>query len=144
MYRNFEKLHTDVYALLRSLGVKADHTQFFYTAYAIALVANQPLRGLFFTCMVLRPVAMFYDIPVTTVRDAIHCTAGEAADAGTFLFADIFSRRQSCPPRRSLSGSPVISTTNVLFDRLPHMIYVDTVHLSSLCIHPYGSSVMHA
>ena len=87
MYRNFEKLHTDVYALLRSLGVKADHTQFFYTAYAIALVANQPLRGLFFTCMVLRPVAMFYDIPVTTVRDAIHCTAG------TFLFADIFSRR---------------------------------------------------
>lgn len=93
MYRNFEKLHTDVYALLRSLGVKADHTQFFYTAYAIALVANQPLRGLFFTCMVLRPVAMFYDIPVTTVRDAIHCTAGEAADAGTFLFADIFSRR---------------------------------------------------
>ena len=72
MYRNFEKLHTDVYALLRSLGVKANHTQFFYTAYAIALVANQPLRGLFFTCMVLRPVA---------------------ADAGTFLFADIFSRR---------------------------------------------------
>ena len=37
MYRNFEKLHTDVYALLRSLGVKANHTQFFYTAYAIAL-----------------------------------------------------------------------------------------------------------
>ena len=102
MYRDFEKLHTDVYGLLRSLGVKAGHTQFFYTAYAIALVADQPLRGLFFTCMVLRPVAMFYGIPVTAARDAIHYTADEASNAGTFLFTDIFSRRAE------LSAAPFV------------------------------------
>lgn len=102
MYRNFESLHTDVYALLRALGVRADHTQFFYAAYAIALVADQPLRGFFFTLMVLRPVARLYDVPVSAVRDAIHCTADEAADAGTFLFADIFSRRAE------LSAAPFV------------------------------------
>lgn len=48
MHRDFESLHVNVYALLRDLGVSADHTQFFYTAYAVALVADQPLRGLLF------------------------------------------------------------------------------------------------
>ena len=102
MYRDFERLHTDVYALLRSLGVKADHTQFFYTAYAITLAARQPLRGLFFAFMILRPVAKFYDVPVTAVRDAICYTADEAANAGAFLFANIFSRRAG------LSSAPFV------------------------------------
>ena len=31
MHRDFESLHVNVYALLRDLGVSADHTQFFYT-----------------------------------------------------------------------------------------------------------------
>ena len=93
IHRDFERLHSDVYALLRALGIRADHTQFFYTAYAIALVADQPLRSVLFTPLVGIPVARLYDVSITDVRDAIHCTAEEISCAGTLLLADIFSRR---------------------------------------------------
>lgn len=93
IHRDFERLHSDAYALLRALGIRANHTQFFYTAYAIALVADQPLRSVLFTPLVRIPVARLYDVSITDVRDALHCTAEEISCAGTLLFADIFSRR---------------------------------------------------
>lgn len=92
MHRDFESLHVNVYALLRDLGVSADHTQFFYTAYAVALVADQPLRGLFFAPLVLQPAAQLYCVSISAVRSAVRRTAEEASRGGTLLFADLFPR----------------------------------------------------
>ena len=83
MHRDFESLHVNVYALLRDLGVSADHTQFFYTAYAVALVADQPLRGLFFAPLVLQPAAQLYCVSISAVRSAVRRTAEEASRGGT-------------------------------------------------------------
>lgn len=104
MYRDFEGLHSDVYALLRSLGVRADHTQFFYTAYAVALVADQPLRSLFFIPMVLLPTARIYDVPISAVRCAIRCIAAEALQTGMVLLADIFPRKANLSAARFVIG----------------------------------------
>lgn len=92
MHRDFESLHVNVYALLRDLGVSADHTQFFYTAYAVALVADQPLRGLFFAPLVLQPAAQLYCVSISAVRSAVRRTAEEASRGGTLLFAYLFPR----------------------------------------------------
>ena len=82
MHRDFESLHVNVYTLLRDLGVSADHTQFFYTAYAVALVADQPLRGLFFAPLVLQPAAQLYCVSISAVRSAVRRTAEEASRGG--------------------------------------------------------------
>lgn len=90
MYRDFEENHPDVYSLLRSLGVSANHTYFFYTAYAIALVASCPLRGYYFPGKVLMPVAAAYNVPTTTVQCAICSVAEGVFRANTALLTDIF------------------------------------------------------
>ena len=90
MYRDFEENHPDVYSLLRSLGVSANHTYFFYTAYAIALVASCPLRGHYFPGKVLMPVAVAYNVPTTPVQCAICSVAETAFRANTALLTEIF------------------------------------------------------
>ena len=93
MHHDFDRIHADIYSLLRSLGVQANHTYFFYTAYAIALLADNPLRSRFFIGAVLIPTAEVYHIPVSTLQNAIHWVAEEAFLADTILFANIFPGR---------------------------------------------------
>ena len=93
MHHDFDRIHADIYSLLRSLGVQANHTYFFYTAYAIALLADNPLRSRFFIGGVLIPPAEVYHIPVSTLQNAIHWVAEEAFLADTILFANIFPGR---------------------------------------------------
>lgn len=90
MYRATERLHANIYALLRALGAKADNTYFFYTAYAILLMAQCPLRGDLFIEKVLKPVAKIYDKPILHIEYAICHTMDDVLEAESPLLSEVF------------------------------------------------------
>lgn len=115
MYRDFEENHPDVYSLLRSLGVSANHTYFFYTAYAIALVASCPLRGYYFPGKVLMPVAAAYNVPLQPSSAPSVLSQKEFSGQIRLYLPTSFLAESSHPPHNLSIHLPLIYATNTVF-----------------------------
>lgn len=76
------------YNLLYRLGVTADHTDFFYTAYAICLAVSQPQRLLFASKWLYPAVAKQYNTSRKAVARGIHSVILAAWENNPILLSE--------------------------------------------------------